>query len=65
MIFGMIKLMFMCGMVYVLIKWLTKHYPDSPVIELFEFILGFLEGLLVVGGLGLLLLFAIGLLILL
>ena len=62
---GLIRLMFMCCIVYILIKWMTKHYPNSPVIELFEFILGFLEGLLVVGGLGLLLLFAIGLLILL
>ena len=61
----MIKLFLLILFVYLLIKVMMKHSPNSPLIDLFEFLLGFLEGLLVVCGLALFMLFAIGLLILL
>ena len=61
----MIKLFLLIMFVYLLIKVIMKHKPNSPLIDLFEFLLGFLEGLLVVCGLALFMLFAIGLLILL
>ena len=61
----MIKLFLLIMFVYLLIKVIMKHNPNSQLIDLFEFLLGFLEGLLVVCGLALFMLFAIGLLILL
>ena len=61
----MIKLFLLILFVYLLIKVMMKHNPNSSLIDLFEFLLGFLEGLLVVFGLALFMLFAIGLLILL
>ena len=61
----MIKLFLLIMFVYLLIMVIMKHNPNSPLIDLFEFLLGFLEGLLVVCGLALFMLFAIGLLILL
>ena len=61
----MIKLFLLIMFVYLLIKVIMKHNPNSPLIDLFEFLLGFLEGLLVVCGLALFMLFTIGLLILL
>ena len=61
----MIKLFLLIMFVYLLIKVINKHNPNSPLVDLFEFLLGFLEGLLVVCGLALFILFAIGLLILL
>ena len=61
----MIKLFLLIMFVYLLIRVIMKHNPNSPLIELFGFLLGFLEGLLVVCGLALFMLFAIGLLILL
>lgn len=65
MIFGMIKLCIVIGFFYLLLQAIKRHNPDSPLIDLFEFLLGFLEGFLVICGLGVLMLFAIGLLILL
>ena len=65
MIFGMIKLFLLIMFVYLLIQMIKKHNPNSPLLDLFEFLLGFLEGFLVICGLALFLLFAIGLLILL
>ena len=65
MIFGMIKLFIVIMFVYLLIQMIKKHNPNSPLLDLFEFLLGFLEGFLVICGLGVLMLFAIGLLILL
>ena len=61
----MIKLFLLIMFVYLLIRVIMKHNPNSPLIDLFAFLLGFLEGLLVVCGLALFMLFAIGLLILL
>ena len=61
----MIKLFLLIMFVYLLIKVIMKHNPNSQLIDLFEFLLGFLEGFLVICGLALFLLFAIGLLILL
>ena len=61
----MIKLFLLIMFVYLLIQMIKKHNPNSPLLDLFEFLLGFLEGLLVVCGLALFMLFAIGLLILL
>ena len=61
----MIKLFLLIVFVYLLIKVMMKHNPNSPLIDLFEILLGFLEGLLVVCGLALFMLFAISLLILL
>ena len=65
MLMSIIKLTFVLSFFYVLIKWMNKNYPDSPLIELFEFIIGFIEGFLVICGLAIIMLFAIGLLILL
>ena len=65
MIFGMIKLFTVIVFVYMLIQMIKKHNPNSPLLDLFEFLLGFLEGFLVICGLALLMIFAIGLLILL
>ena len=65
MIFGMIKIFILIMFVYLLIQMIKKHNPNSPLLDLFEFLLGFLEGFLVICGLALFLLFAIGLLILL
>ena len=65
MIFGMIKLFTVIVFVYLLIQMIKKHNPNSPLLDLFEFLLGFLEGFLVICGLALLMVFAIGLLILL
>ena len=61
----MIKLFLLIMFVYLLIKVIMKHNPNSQLIDLFEFLLGFLEGFLVICGLALFMLFAIGLLILL
>ena len=65
MIFGIIKLFTVIVFVYMLIQMIKKYNPNSPLLDLFEFLLGFLEGFLVICGLALLMLFAIGLLILL
>ena len=65
MIFGMIKIFILIMFVYLLIQMIKKHNPNSPLLDLFEFLLGFLEGFLVICGLALFLLFAFGLLILL
>ena len=65
MIFGIIKLFTVIVFVYLLIQMIKKHNPNSPLLDLFEFLLGFLEGFLVICGLALLMVFAIGLLILL
>ena len=61
----MIKLFLLILFVYLLIKMIKKHNPNSPLLDLFEFLLGFLEGFLVICGLAIIILFAIGLLILL
>ena len=65
MIFGMIKIGIVTGFIYLLLHSIKRHNPDSPLIDLFEFLLVFLEGFLVISGLAVLMLFAIGLLILL
>lgn len=65
MIFGMIKLFTVIVFVYLLIQMIKKHNPNSPLLDLFEFLLGFLEGFLVISGIAMLMLFALGLLILL
>ena len=65
MIFGMIKIFILIMFIYLLIQMIKKHNPDSTLLDLFEFLLGFLEGFLVICGLALIMMFAIGLLILL
>ena len=65
MLFGMIKLCVVIAFFYLLLQGIKKHNPNSPLIDLFEFLLGFLEGTLVVCGLAVIMMFAIGLLILL
>ena len=65
MIFGLIKLCVVIGFFYLLLQSIKRHNPDSPLIDLFEFLLVLLEGFLVISGLAVLMMFAIGLLILL
>ena len=65
MIFGMIKIGIVTGLFYLLLQSIKRHHPNSPLIDFFEFLLVLLEGFLVISGLAVLMLFAIGLLILL
>lgn len=59
MLIAFIKLTFVLSFFYVLVKWMNKNYPDSPLIELFEFIIGFIEGFLVICALAIIILFAL------